>query len=570
MRHAKPNLFQTIKENFRFSTGSFLFILAYVNFFPVFFGSENTIVGVIVTIIMSASMVRDYTAAPWKHLFLQSLVLVYMALAAHGVTVLSQPLSLLLNFITILLILYAFTSEYSSHMYFPYLLSYLFLIFLAPVSTSQLPRRLLGMSAGAGSILLYQWLMGRNRVKETVRKQLSDMVNDILSLIQYKQKKIGEKPDLSQTHRRLFLLSRTVYERRKKIFCISDASFAMIDAGRGLEHLITLIDQLPEDVNGKEQILLGQISSQLKEFQSYLRQEIPDLSPISGLNAETDTKSFTPTMINIRDRLIHMSSPQAKTRCRKTALSLKIRILAVLDFSPVRAIYAGRVALLLACATALVQYWSLPYGKWFLFTLASVSLPYADDIPLKMKRRCLATIIGGAFSFFFYALVPSAAARSAAMMLSGYFSFYFSGYTGTFACSTVGALGGAVSSQAFGFLAVGRIVLIRLGAILAGIAVAYAVNCLLFPYSRAQATKALWKKYKAASKFLAKVCLEKQMDPQIYRHLVVQTYMLEEKLTQNADLEQWAEFPSLLAQCRERIRMAHWMRRTGMPIHTGA
>lgn len=161
-------------------------------------------------------MVRDYTAAPWKHLFLQSLVPVYMALAAYGVTVLSQPLSLLLNFITILLILYAFTYEYSSHMYFPYLLSYLFLVFLAPVSTSQLPRRLLGMLAGAGSILLYQWLMGRNRGKETVREQLSDMANDILSLIQYKQKEIGEKPDLSQAHRRLFLLSRTVYERRKK------------------------------------------------------------------------------------------------------------------------------------------------------------------------------------------------------------------------------------------------------------------------------------------------------------------------------------------------------------------
>jgi hypothetical protein len=60
------------------------------------------------------------------------------------------------------------------------------------------------------------------------------------------------------------------------------------------------------------------------------------------------------------------------------------------------------------------------------------------------------------------------------------------------------------------------------------------------------------------------------MDPQIYSHLVVQTYMLEEKLAQSADLEQWAEFPSLLSQCRERIRMAHRMRRTGIPIHTEA
>ncbi|MFR8404026.1 MAG: hypothetical protein ACLVC7_04030 [Monoglobus pectinilyticus] len=55
-----------------------------------------------------------------------------------------------------------------------------------------------------------------------------------------------------------------------------------------------------------------------------------------------------------------------------------------------------------------------------------------------------------------YALVPSAVGRTALMMFSGYISYYFSGYTGTFACSTIGDLGGAVFMNGFGWYDVGR------------------------------------------------------------------------------------------------------------------
>ncbi len=110
----------------------------------------------------------------------------------------------------------------------------------------------------------------------------------------------------------------------------------------------------------------------------------------------------------------------------------------------------------------------LPHGRWLLFTLASVSLPYADDVPAKMKKRILATITGGILSVVIYSLIPSPAGRTAAMMLSGYLSFYFTDYRETFACSTIGALGGAVFMNSFGFQAVGSMFLIRLGYILAG------------------------------------------------------------------------------------------------------
>ena len=555
-------LSERIRKNFRFSTLSFLFIIAYVNIFQILFGPVHSIVGVIFTIMMSASMVRDLTAAPFKHFILQALVLVWMAVAAYLVTACPAPLSFLINFATLLMILYAFTYEYASHMYFPYILSYLFLVFFFFFTASQLPKRILGMLVGAVSIMLYQWIMGRKRVAETARDVLSEMIEDIRSTISSNTENLTHEPDLPGMRSKLCRLSQTVYERRKKAFCISDSSYSMVAAGRGLEQLAILIHELSSSPSPQNKEFLHCIDIQLSQFHAFIlqeRAEIPALDPsvLAALTDEKTARVFNNILLYIRDRLLHMTDPQGRVHFRKSALSFKIRLQSAIDLSPVRAIYALRTALLLSLAVLAVQYLPLPHGRWLLFTLASVSLPYADDVPQKIKNRIFATILGGLISVAIYSLISSPAGRTAAMMLSGYLSFYFTDYKETFACSTVGALGGAVFMNAFGFQAVGGIFLIRLGYILAGAAIGYIINCLLFPYHRAKATSQLWEKYKAITELLTKVCRADQIDPQLYYHLVIQAHMQEEKLIQNASLEKWKEFPAYLAKYQEELRIAH-------------
>lgn len=526
------------KEKVLSSTLNFLFIIAYVNIFQLVFGPENTIVGVILTIMMSASMVRDLTAAPAKHLLIQAVVLVGMAVAAYLVNTLSAPLSFAVNFITILIILYAFTYEYSDHMYFPYILSYLFLVFISPADAGQLPRRLLGMLAGAISILLYQWFMGRNRAAETARDVLADMIDDVLLQIAHKNRESSEGPSPSGMHHSLSRLSQMVYERRRRVLCVSDAAFSMIAAGRGLEQLLLLVRELPSGMSVSDKKLLCHTEAVLELFRAYVCRESERLPAagfcrISSSHSGRTSGQFCGILLYIRGQLLHMADPQRRAHYRRTALSVKVRLQAALDLSPVRAVYAVRTALLLSCAAMLVQLCALPHGRWLMFTLASVSLPYADDVPAKMKKRLAATLAGGLLSVAIYTLVPSAAGRTAAMMLSGYISFYFKDYTQTFACSTIGALGGAVLMDAFGLQAVGHIFLIRLGYILVGIAAAFAANCLLFPYTRKMATTHLWKKYKTSSDLLAEISRTGQADSQLYYHLVIQAYLMEEKLAQN-------------------------------------
>lgn len=571
---SKLKFLKVIREKFRSGTLSFIFILAYINVFQSIFGPENSIVGVIFTIMMSASMVRDLTATPFRHLFAQSFVLVWLALAAYLTGVLAAPLSFIINFITLAVVLYAYTYEYSSHIYFPYILSYLFLVFLAPVTSGQLPKRIAAMLAGAVSIMLYQWFMGRKRVRETARDVLSGMIDLIYGYICQRTGGVQEQPDLAAMQSSLCRLSRTVYERRKKVMCVSDASFNMIDAGRGLEHLMILLSELPEPLNGPDKKLLLRISGCLAEYRSFLHQEIASIPPLDSHDFQEDEDArtaglFSGTLDYVRDRLLHMSDPQKRSHYRPTALSFGVRLQAALDLSPVRAAYALRVALLLSCATSLVRYLALPHGKWLLFTLASVSLPYADDVPGKIKKRVLATAAGGLASVAIYSLIPSPAGRTAAMMLSGYLSFYFTDYAQTFAFSTVGALGGAVFMSTFGLRDVGGIFLIRMGYILAGAAIGYVANCLLIPYNRAAATAQLLEKYRSVTTLLTQACHGDRVDTQLYYNLVIQAHLQEEKLAHNAGLEKWDSFPDILAQCREQVRQAHRSRieeRTDAPV----
>ena len=143
------------------------------------------------------------------------------------------------------------------------------------------------------------------------------------------------------------------------------------------------------------------------------------------------------------------------------------------------------------------------------------------------------------------------------MMLSGYLSFYFTDSSATFACSTVGALGGAVFLSAFGWGPVGYLSLVRLGYVVLGIAAALLFNRALFHYSRAAATRQLYRKYCATVKLLTEVCRQPETDAQLYYGLVVQAHLLEDKLLQNARQLHWDGADTLLAQCRTAVRQAH-------------
>ena len=308
---------KSIRKNLKFATLSFLFIIAYVNVFQKVFGAENSIVGVIFAIMMSASMVRDLTSTPFKHLLAQSAVLVLMAAAACLVVTLNPWIALPINFIMIFLILYLYTYEYSGHLYFPYILSYLFLIFISPSSPEQLPKRIIAMVTGAVCIILYQLVMGRNRAAETVSDVLLTLIGEAKQYISCLLSGNGTPESLEDVRKNIRRLSRMVYDRRRKELCISDANFAVVDSGRGLEHLLILLSQTehPE----KYQDMLEKTLVQLDHFEAYVNMKTTAPHLIARDDFITDAKDlhqaeFYDSLEYIRNHLVHMADPEKKIK----------------------------------------------------------------------------------------------------------------------------------------------------------------------------------------------------------------------------------------------------------------
>lgn len=551
----------SVRKNFRFATLDMLFILVFVNVFQTVFGMENSIVGVIFTILMASSMARDLTARPIKHFLIQALVLALMACSASLVAFLPPLQALPIHFGMLFLILYAFTYEYASHLYFPYLLSYLFLVFISPVLPEQLPKRLAGMAAGAVCVMLYQFVMGGHRVHDVVRDALTGILDEASGCIGCLLTGRGHPGEPEKVRQDLRELCRIVYERRKRVLCVSDASFAAVDAGRGLEHLVLFLYGMEGEITGERRALLEGTSRWLagcREFLNRKRPGVPDLDwllPLVG--SGTEGEEMRRSLFYIREHLERMTMREERRRYRPTAQTFWSQLKAAVGYSPVRAVYALRVSLLLAAATFAVQLLGLPHGKWLLFTLASVSVPYADDVGAKAGKRLAATVLGAAASLVLFSLIPSATGRTALMLLSGYLSFYFSGYTGSFACSTVGALGGAVFAESFGWAQVGGIVVVRLAYIVAGVLVAVLANRVLFPFWRRKATEQLLTKYAETSALLARVCGEKDADTQLYYSLVIQVHLMEERLLQNSACAGWDGMEEILERCRGQVRRAH-------------
>lgn len=547
---------ESVKKNFRFATLDCIFILLFISTFSLVFGASNSIVGVIFAVLMGVSLQSDFTNASIKHFCIMTVVMILMCVAACYVSILNPYIALPINLLVCFIILYSYTYEYSSSLYFPYILSYLFLVFITPIQPIELPVRLISVLVGCLSVFIYHFVLKRNKSWKSIGSAINEIIDIATDNIRLIISNETERVNEIETRKQICKLSRLIYDRRKSSYHISDAAFAAIDAARGLENLTVLLNTLTAD---KDSDLLKEIRLTLDSFKDFLSGKTTSIAPIAqdAYRYNETTQELYTLMEYIRVHLLRMSEKDKRKRYRKSSVSLLARIRSVVQFSSVRFIYALRVAVLLSLFTMVVQILNLPHGKWLLFTIASVSLPCADDVASKAYKRLFATLVGGIISFVLFSAISNPTLRTLIMTLSGYFSFYFADYKTNYACATVGALGGAMFATSFGVADVGMMVGIRLGYIVIGILIAVITNRVVFPIKSKRINQNLMKKYTQTTTLLTTLCAHEHVDAQIYYNLVIQSNMMEESLIQYAEKENQGSIISDLKICRSKVRTAH-------------
>lgn len=545
----------SVKKNFRFATLDFIFVMLFVNIFAYIFGGENSIVAVIFVVLMGCSMARDLTNAPVKHFLTMTFTMTVMTVAACYVNHIYAYAALPINLAMTFFILYSYTYEYADNLYFPYILSYLFMIYITPVTPTNLPNRLVGIVIGCVSVMIYHVVMNRKHAWKHIKKQLNDLTNKALAVIDSLSENKPMPQFANEIRADVCKISRLVYERRKRIMHISDASFAAIDSARGLENLIICLIAVKRET--LTSILSDDIKNTVAEFKDFINRKITAIMPLYADKYGSENADIYAALEYVRTHMHVMYTKTKRKSYRRTALSVSAALRGVFQFSKVRFVYALRVSILLTLFILLVRLFNLPHAKWLLFTVASVSLPCADDVIQKAIKRMAATVIGGFVSLIIYSLISDPIGRTVIMMLSGYIGFYFAGYTGNYACATIGALGGAVYLTHFGWNQVAIIYGIRLMYIALGIIVVIIANRLLFPMKRKHINVQLCNKFIKTVNLLESISCHRNVDTQLYYSLIIQSHMIEEPLL-NALKSKYDPFlEKTLNDCRARVRLAH-------------
>lgn len=561
VQHMWQTVKKTVMKKFKSVTITFLIIMLITNGFRMLFGAENMVLGIIIAPMMLIFMARDMTAHPVRNLLRQALILCVMAAAACFSMLVPVPIALLIHLAVAFFLLYSYTCDCGDHMYFQYILSYLLLIFMGPISLQQLPLRLLGMITGAGCILLYQFIKGRDRIRTATSNALLILLED--TKIRIDSLLCGNElsRDNANLRNALKMFSQTIEHRRKATLELSDASIAAVEAVLSLKKFNSALHSPYFVLTEERLVLLRSVLPWLDHIRDFVLQERDDIPCIQIDMSEDevydDAESLYQWTNNLHTVFLAMRCPENRRRFRKTGVSTWGRLKIAINFSPMRATYALRVSCLLAMGILLVQNLHLEHGKWLLFTIASVSLPYSDEVRPKAKKRFFATLIGGAVSLIVFSLIPSAAGKTAVMLASGYLSCYMTDYLRNFSCATVGALGGAVIAMtSTGFAPVGGMVLTRIIYIAAGIIIAVVFNCLIFPINRERATRHLAHKYNRITQTVSESYQSCQPDLQLRYHLLLLMYRLEEKLMQNAEELQWDDVHSFLISHQTEVWQA--------------
>lgn len=528
--------YNKVKTGFKYNTLNFVFIFIFINLFLRAFGAENTIVAVVFIIVMQSSMLLDFTVKPIKNFFIQLLIMETMVVSAFLINTLNPFVTIPINFIVLFTLLFVFTFEYTTDLYMPYILSYLFLTFISPVSAQMLPKRMLAVLVGMICVMLYHFFMGRNRTRDTVCSALTGMIDECRQSVDCLISGTGMPDSIETVRSNLYKLSHLVYERRKRFLYISDASLAMLDCGLKLENFINMLYNFEGGISPDDTVMLKCTKKWLDSFRTVI-QDGGALEPPDRGNFSLEKHGLGEDVYNLlvlmQNRLTDMTNTSRRSSFHPTYLSWIVKVKSGFHASPVRLIYSVRVAILLSVLTALVLFFQLPHGKWLLFTVASVSLPYADDVGAKGKKRFLATVVGGCIAVLTFVFIPSAMGRTAVMLFFGYLTAYFTDYRFSFACSTVGALGGAMLMDSFGWNNIAGMFLIRLSYICIGIAIAYVANRLIYPFKRNTAIEFLCKRYSTTKQLISYTAKDKASDPQLYYNLMVHTLLQEEKLNES-------------------------------------
>lgn len=534
------------------NTVIFLVMLGLILGFSALFGSENTLIGVTTITAVMMFLSKDFSLNPVstmiKLICFNVLMGVITFFAAKYVW-----LGIPLNFIALFIIGYRFSYYLSAPSFMPFTLQYVFIL-CTPVTSAQLPKRLLALAFGAVLIVLTQVLFNKNKIYKQGNMVLARICSGIekkIQLLEQNQSMEQTEKEIQSSIRRF---RRFVYNKREQDFFFTNEGRIKLNLSLELEKINQAINELAlqEDALNilNQQGFKEELLKSINIVRSCLEQDekLNELDEIfqdvfDKYKEEENTSVFQVKMINalyyIKELLYELKDLDKKhynivNKMEEIPSNFRLTTIYKENFrsDSLKFSYAFRLALGITISAFIVDFFNIQEGRWIIYTVNSLTQPFYEKSKEKTKDRLIATVIGIAIIAIVFFFIKGSTARSLTIMVISYLFSYSTTYKYRMITATVSAVGAAALYGNAIVLSVDRIVFVIVGAIIAVI-----LSKFVFPYKAEDARRDLVELYDNTIlnqiNLLKDLITKKKVANEAMKNEILRANMIEEQLLSN-------------------------------------
>lgn len=488
-------------------------------------------VSIVVIALMLVSI--DLTEDIFRKTFLVSVVIVILGIGA-SIASLNPIVGLIVNIIIIFAITNQTVDNYKPPMYFPFILSYVFMLMSSPANLNDLPLRIISIFVGSVYVLLVQLVLNKDRFKKTILGTRSRIIFNVTKQIDnilectYDDSLNAEINSLVNTS------VKAIYDTKSKAKYVTDKNKGHLHIALSLQNLCKslLIFQDKDLLSNGEKDLLLETKSIVNLISKYFHSSVEknvilekiDLSMqnLSENIKNEDFRNIVQPLDNITTYL-KLTDTHTDTSLWKKELLIS-NVFKRVDTNSLAFKFALKLSLSLSISIFLVDIFNLTYGRWMIFTMLSIIQPHYDGTPKKAMHRLLGTLIGIIIFTVIFSIIKDNTIRLNITLLAAYTGIFVTKYHYSTSIVAISALGsvaiGGGGVEILGF----RLLFTFLGCILAMI-----INKYVLHYRVIDSIQALRLEYKKEIKELKSITCIAENEHKRY-NLIINTKLMEHKL----------------------------------------
>ncbi|MGL5635126.1 MAG: FUSC family protein [Sarcina sp.] len=497
-------------------------VIALLTFLP--FGFNNIIVAMASILLIPELAKNDYTTTKWKE-SLKLVITCFILSLAASLFMINIIIGSIVTFIIAFYIYYNHTYEdrESTGMIF---IIYYILILSIPIKLNELPMRLGATVYGAIlAMVLYYLLFKLNFLNvahknvqkyfEETRKNISEKlkgnmnVQSNLKLLQDTETALMRKAESSKNNKAKISEKLTIVEVLKSIEVLVDNS----KDEKILSLILLLIDSLEGLYNGTSS--LNDVKREAESAFKNLNIENQDYTWI-----KESMRIFFENYKDVDDYDFYQFGVK-KTKSIIQRYSKEFNLDYTFHFSmeSIKFNVAIKGALLISLAVFIVYHFNLPDGRWLLYTVVVVYLPFTELSVTKLRKRIFGTLIGFILFDILLFISQNTLYIAAIMLVSIYFSIYFVDYGKRAIAITYTGIASQYivdKTQPYYILSFYRIGYVVIGAIIAFVVVQY-----IFPITMKKRFNLLCKSYNRLNEMIIDNVREKDISMSLREVLIV-------------------------------------------------